>query len=112
MSSYRAVPSAEGEDRDGSFEQEKQVRLPPSSFALPASIVLFSISLLNLFIAKKFYRPTNEICTSQTSVWSPAFEAVDYVKYDFKNDFGQDGLYMGPPTMELEQRWNELIPCE
>jgi len=35
---------------------------------------------------------------------------VDYVNYDFKNDFGQKGQYMGPPTTELEERWNELVP--
>jgi hypothetical protein len=41
---------------------------------------------------------------------APAFEAVDYVNYDFKNDFGQRGLYMGPPTTEVEERWNQLVP--
>lgn len=43
---------------------------------------------------------------------APAFEAVDYVNYDFKNDFGQNGLYMGPPTNELEERWKDLVPRE
>lgn len=41
---------------------------------------------------------------------APALEAVEYVNYDFKNEFGQDGLYMGPPTTELEERWKDLVP--
>lgn len=119
MSSYQPVPFAEDEDDGRNFEHAKheRLRVPPSrqsssSLALPASIVLPCISLINLFVVKRFYWPTNGICTAQTSVWSPAFEAVGYVSYDCKNDFGQDGLYMGPPTTELEERWKEMIPRE
>lgn len=71
MSSYRPVPSVEGEDGERQLEHEKHenprsrsARQASSSLALPASIVFLCISLINLFIAKRFYRPTNAICTA------------------------------------------------
>lgn len=75
MSSYQPVPFAKGDDDGRNFEHGKheRLRIPPSrqsfsSLALPASIVLLCMSLMNLFVAKRFYRPTNEICTAQTSM--------------------------------------------
>jgi hypothetical protein len=76
MALYQPVPLAEGEEDVQSYKRERHesLRVPrsqqsPSKFVLPASIVILCISIINLFIAKRFYRPTNEICTAQISVW-------------------------------------------
>ncbi|TKX26560.1 hypothetical protein C1H76_1092 [Elsinoe australis] len=39
---------------------------------------------------------------------SPANEAVEYLDYDFNNMFSHKSEYRGPPTVELEKRWQEL----
>jgi hypothetical protein len=76
MSEYQPVPLIEGEEdfHTPKRERHESMRVQPSRqsslrFALPVSIVILCISIINLFVARRFYRPTNELCTAQTSVW-------------------------------------------
>ncbi|KAI5364330.1 Putative mycotoxin biosynthesis protein UstYa [Septoria linicola] len=47
-------------------------------------------------------------CLELSSDYSPAFEAVDIQKVDFANEFVQDSLYRGPPTIEREKAWGQI----
>ncbi|GJN83108.1 hypothetical protein PLIIFM63780_006656 [Purpureocillium lilacinum] len=42
------------------------------------------------------------------SVWSPAFEAVEYQDVQFQNRFSEKSPYRGKPTRELEKAWLDL----
>ncbi|KAL2277824.1 hypothetical protein FJTKL_15115 [Diaporthe vaccinii] len=42
------------------------------------------------------------------SVWSPAFEAVEYVDVQFQNSFFEESRYRGRPTPEIERAWFDL----
>ena len=114
----------EGTSRASSLEDEQQEYLldvegvPPyrkrasrygtlSGYAFPVSVLLLLLSSINLILALR-HRPTDQQCVAQTSVWSPALEAVEFVEMDFENKFGHKSPYRGPPTEEIEAKWESL----
>ncbi|KXJ84919.1 hypothetical protein Micbo1qcDRAFT_128869 [Microdochium bolleyi] len=51
---------------------------------------------------------TDQECVAQLSVWSPAIEAVEYIEYNWGNEFNSTSKFRGPPTPELEQAWTDV----
>ncbi|KAI0398912.1 hypothetical protein F4802DRAFT_611274 [Xylaria palmicola] len=47
-------------------------------------------------------------CGVQTTIWSPANEAIGYEVIEPNNAFAHASPYRGPPTPELESEWNKL----
>ncbi|KAI1188576.1 hypothetical protein F5B17DRAFT_451587 [Nemania serpens] len=77
--------------------------------ALISSIaVLFFLSTVVLLFAFISKRPTDQQCGSQTTLWSPANEAIEYEIVEPQNPFAHPSPYRGPPTPELEEAWDAL----
>ncbi|KAI0474681.1 hypothetical protein F4859DRAFT_514530 [Xylaria cf. heliscus] len=72
--------------------------------AIVALLVCSSTVLLALILKT----PGDKQCGIQTSVWSPANEAIEYENIEIENGFGHESPYRGPPTPELEQAWEKL----
>ncbi|KAI0158113.1 hypothetical protein GGR57DRAFT_459069 [Xylariaceae sp. FL1272] len=70
------------------------------------AILLALYSVLVVTVTRRTF--TDEECGRQVSLWSPLNEAIEYVEYDFENDFDQPSIYRGPPTLELEAAWDAL----
>ncbi|KAF7595707.1 hypothetical protein BBP40_005151 [Aspergillus hancockii] len=77
--------------------------------------LIVPLALLSLSFALGFWASSHRTQTSalqvsleQTSIYSPAFEAISYYETDFANAFNQKSQYRGPPTVELEKAWNDL----
>ncbi|KAI0554325.1 hypothetical protein F4679DRAFT_597392 [Xylaria curta] len=82
-------------------------RIPHFSIILP-----WFIALLNfvLFLQQYLRHPSEPECTRLLNPYSPAIDAdiVEYYETNFQNEFGGRSKYIGPPTPELEERWNDL----
>ncbi|KAK5661911.1 hypothetical protein OQA88_10020 [Cercophora sp. LCS_1] len=73
------------------------------------AVLLVSVLALLVYVALALRGPpTDEQCARQLSLWSPALEAVSYVNYDWPNEFDSTSKYRGPPTLELEEIWENL----
>ncbi|KAI1122538.1 hypothetical protein F5Y10DRAFT_253864 [Nemania abortiva] len=77
------------------------------------SIILpWVLALLNfgLFLNQYLRQPSELACARLLSPYSPAMEAdiIEYYDTNFENEFGGKSQYIGPPTPELEERWDDL----
>ncbi|KAI9776101.1 MAG: hypothetical protein M1839_000614 [Geoglossum umbratile] len=81
--------------------------LSMTRWSLPASLLLFALSIL-LLIAARSIRPSDNQCARQLSVWSPGLDAVEYIEYDLENKFDEPSIYRGPPTPARDKAWTEL----
>ncbi|KAI1323301.1 hypothetical protein F5Y16DRAFT_384195 [Xylariaceae sp. FL0255] len=84
-----------------------------SSLNRLSRIVLILLCFLVIFtlgaaVAILLYRPTDQYCARQLSVWSPVLDAVEYTSQDFDNSFAHKTEYRGPPTDEVEAAWLRL----
>ncbi|KAI1170266.1 hypothetical protein F4777DRAFT_569819 [Nemania sp. FL0916] len=113
-STYQKVGSAEGllpteqdEKTDGHvaavIEKYRKLLILASG-----SAVLFFISTIALIFALVLKKPTDHQCGVQTSIWSPANEAIEYEIIEPQNPFAHKSPYRGPPTPELETAWDGL----
>lgn len=89
-------------------------------------LVAIIVSMLIYFGFVFDKRQTDQECAAQLSIWctsykatssvmsrtntpvAPVLEAVEYVSYDFSNAFDGKSPFRGPPTAELEARWENL----
>ncbi|KAI1420871.1 hypothetical protein F5Y12DRAFT_719090 [Xylaria sp. FL1777] len=72
---------------------------------LMITLILLVVTLISMTLA---FKPTDNQCARQLSIYSPAMEAVGYVEYDFDNAFNSQSIYRGPPTDEREAAWHAL----
>lgn len=75
---------------------------------LLASIFSLNILFTVLIVIALTRRPTDQQCSKQLSVYSPALEAIEYIEYDFAAEFNSTNIYRGPPTPEREDAWFNL----
>lgn len=75
----------------------------------PWAAALTLLCVTALLVSAAITRSPNEAeCMQKLSVWSPAFEAVEYVDVQFQNGFFEQSKYRGRPTPEIEKAWFEL----
>ncbi|KAJ2975536.1 hypothetical protein NUW58_g2671 [Xylaria curta] len=81
--------------------------IPPFSIILPW---VLAVTNLGLFLHQYLRHPSELECARLLSPYSPAIDAgiVEYYDTNFQNEFGGRSEYTGPPTPELEERWDEL----
>ncbi|KAJ8125183.1 hypothetical protein O1611_g8458 [Lasiodiplodia mahajangana] len=75
---------------------------------ISGAAAFFFICTIVLLITLIFKRPTDKQCGIQTSIWSPANEAIEYEVVGPQNPFAHKSPYRGPPTPELETAWDDL----
>ncbi|KAI0183004.1 hypothetical protein EV127DRAFT_448221 [Xylaria flabelliformis] len=82
-------------------------RTPHFSIILPWFLALLN---LGLFLQQYLRQPSELECTHLLNAYSPAIDAgiVEYYETNFQNEFGGRSEYIGPPTPQLEERWNNL----
>ncbi|PWI69359.1 hypothetical protein PCL_01006 [Purpureocillium lilacinum] len=109
---YDAVATEEGSDESHYPIDEKPPRrrsryasCPTILQLLPWIIATIAVILLAVGTSKP---PSDSQCTAKMSVWSPAFEAVEYQDVQFQNRFSEKSPYRGKPTRELEKAWLDL----
>ncbi|OCL00371.1 uncharacterized protein K441DRAFT_651284 [Cenococcum geophilum 1.58] len=73
---------------------------------LSASLTIMGAFLL--ITAYTIVKPTDLSCARQLSTYSPMVEAVEYYDLDWDNDFWKTSLYMGKPTAEGDEAWDNL----
>ncbi|KAI1745247.1 hypothetical protein F4680DRAFT_97442 [Xylaria scruposa] len=77
--------------------------------AIISSIALFLFGCTSVLLAAYVLKtPTDEQCGIQTTIWSPANEAIEYEIIEPNNTFAHKSPYRGPPNPELETAWDEL----
>ncbi|KAI0455260.1 hypothetical protein F5B21DRAFT_503560 [Xylaria acuta] len=81
--------------------------IPHFSVILPWFLAVLN---LGLFLHRYLRYPSELECARLLSPYSPAIDAgiVEYYDTNFQNEFGGRSAYIGPPTPELEERWNDL----
>ncbi|KAI0468331.1 hypothetical protein F4859DRAFT_491262 [Xylaria cf. heliscus] len=82
-------------------------RIAPFSVVLPWFLAILN---LGLFLRQYLRHPSELECARLLSPYSPAIDAgiVEYYDTNFQNEFGGRSSYTGPPTPELEERWDDL----
>ncbi|KAI0911134.1 hypothetical protein F4823DRAFT_329152 [Ustulina deusta] len=75
---------------------------------LTSATLFFFICTSALLAALVLKKPTDEACGIQTTIWSPANEAIEYEIIEPNNAFAHKSPYRGPPTPELETAWDGL----
>ncbi|KAG8422226.1 hypothetical protein J3459_010565 [Metarhizium acridum] len=134
-SEYERLKSLEREDDDleesSDLIHRSTVRLPRKMFMtlLACNMLLFIASVYILW-AGTLGRcaPSEWECAKTVSPWceymfaarasslhllltrgaAPLWEAVEFWEGNFDNDFAHPSKYRGPPTLELQQTWNDL----
>ncbi|KAF2965694.1 hypothetical protein GQX73_g7902 [Xylaria multiplex] len=123
-SSGDSLPSDLDEERRGFIGEKKlccekcKLSLETSSGGwtfIPHLSVLLPWTLLVLlslaFLSYQYARQPREVeCARLLGAYSPALESgvIEYYDTTFRNEFGGKTEYGGPPTPELEERWNHL----
>ncbi|KAI0436448.1 hypothetical protein F4803DRAFT_223910 [Xylaria telfairii] len=82
-------------------------RIPHFSIILPWLLAALN---LGLFLYQYLRHPSERECARFLSPYSPAVDAgvIEYYETDFQNEFGGRSAYIGPPTPELEETWDDL----
>lgn len=109
---YRPVDAA---DETGDWDADlnrREARLAQREQRCRAVLVgnalVFFLSLCFLAMAR-LSKPSLLECDKMTSPYSPVFNGgVEHWEGDFQNAFNQTSKYRGPPTLELENAWEEL----
>ncbi|KAI1120130.1 hypothetical protein F5Y10DRAFT_273387 [Nemania abortiva] len=113
-STYQRVDSSEEVFlKEQDTESERRIAVVLQSYrnriAILSGATVFSFACtLALLIALILKRPTDKQCGIQTSIWSPANEAIEYEVVEPQNPFAHKSPYRGPPTPELETAWDGL----
>ncbi|KAI1166711.1 hypothetical protein F5B18DRAFT_28097 [Nemania serpens] len=83
--------------------------VPPLRILIPWTLLaLINLALLLYQLARQ---PSGVIeCARMVSTYSPALKAdvIEYYDTTFSNEFGGKFEYGGPPSPELETKWNQL----
>ncbi|KAI1435120.1 hypothetical protein GGR50DRAFT_703419 [Xylaria sp. CBS 124048] len=96
--------------------------IPPGSNRIRLSLLfswIIAVANLGLFLNQYLRHPNEFECarllssyciTSLISPLAPAMQtaAIEYYDTNFQNEFGGRSEYVGPPTPELEERWDAL----
>ncbi|KAI0415547.1 hypothetical protein F5X98DRAFT_388736 [Xylaria grammica] len=99
----------QGADYDSESLPEVDIRRYRKIIALQWGAILFLLICTSAFLlALVLNRPGDKQCGIQTTVWSPANEAIEYVDLEIENGFAHESPYRGPPTPELEGAWEKL----
>ncbi|KAI1282903.1 hypothetical protein F5Y07DRAFT_394868 [Xylaria sp. FL0933] len=77
-------------------------------FLLSTTALFFFFCATALLVAVIFKTPSDKQCGIQTTIWSPANEAIEYEIIEPDNAFAHESPYRGPPTPELETAWDGL----
>ncbi|KAI8628055.1 hypothetical protein F5Y19DRAFT_439414 [Xylariaceae sp. FL1651] len=116
-SNYQEVASLEElldkADEESNYHSESHTAAVLQSYrkliALLFGALLFLLVCTSaLLLALVSKRPTDKQCGIQTTIWSPANEAIEYEIIEPNNAFAHKSPYRGPPTPELETAWDEL----
>ncbi|CAF9941456.1 MAG: hypothetical protein HETSPECPRED_003233 [Heterodermia speciosa] len=72
--------------------------------------ILFSLSVTVLVVSRKQHHSSAMDCVFRLSQYSPGLEALsdDYQTVRFKGSFSFPSPYKGPPTPEVDKKWNEI----
>ncbi|KAI3323785.1 hypothetical protein HD806DRAFT_522347 [Xylariaceae sp. AK1471] len=114
---YQEVDSSEellekaDQELDHDFESHAAavIRSYRKLVALQWSAILFLlVCAFALLLALVLKRPTDKQCGIQTTIWSPANEAIEYEMTELENGFAHESVYRGPPTPEREKAWERL----
>ncbi|KAM3464465.1 hypothetical protein MY5147_009503 [Beauveria neobassiana] len=110
---YRPVDAAADETGDWDADlTRREARLAQREKRCRAILfgnaLVFFLSLCFLAMAR-LSKPSLLECDKMTSPYSPVFNGgVEHWEGDFENTFNQTSKYRGPPTLELENAWEEL----
>ncbi|KAG8407332.1 hypothetical protein J3458_020816 [Metarhizium acridum] len=134
-SEYERLKSLEREDDD--LEESSEL-IHRSTVRLPRKMLMTLLACnMLLFIASVYIlwagtlgrcAPSEWECAKTVSPWceymfaarasslhllltrgaAPLWEAVEFWEGNFDNDFAHPSKYRGPPTLELQQTWNDL----
>ncbi|KAH8162912.1 hypothetical protein CIB48_g5328 [Xylaria polymorpha] len=113
-STYQKVDSSEEllhkeQDDDSESHSVAVLKSYRKLIALISSAALFFFGCtVVLLVALVLKRPTDAQCGIQTTIWSPANEAIEYEIIEPNNAFAHKSPYRGPPTPELETAWDGL----
>ncbi|USW53775.1 Putative mycotoxin biosynthesis protein UstYa [Septoria linicola] len=88
-----------------SHRQPKKSRWLVWSTYLASGLILL---VLGSLAGRYTRRDTDQECAAQLSMYSPAIEAVEYIDFDFDDDFNVSSIYRGPPTPEREAAWLDM----
>ncbi|KAH8879266.1 hypothetical protein GQ53DRAFT_855067 [Thozetella sp. PMI_491] len=97
---------APDQDAYGDTHQTRKSRAWVFHACLGAGVLF--LMALSSFITTIILKPSDRQCVERLSLYSPAFEAIEYVEYDFENSFNSTTIYRGPPTPEREEAWQQL----